>query len=80
MLTRPLLVRQGTVYESQTYAISLSFPPTYPYAAPTVKFETPCFRPSSFRALLFAWTRTDLGGFSDPNVALTGDICLGASP
>ncbi|KAL8281379.1 hypothetical protein RQP46_006063 [Phenoliferia psychrophenolica] len=37
---------EGTVYEGQTYAISLSFPPTYPYAAPTVKFETPCFHPN----------------------------------
>lgn len=35
---------QGTYYSDQTYAISLKFPPTYPYAAPTVRFETTCFR------------------------------------
>lgn len=30
---------QGTVYEGHTYAISLRFPPEYPYKAPTVRFE-----------------------------------------
>lgn len=39
---------EGTFYEGQTYAISLSFPSTYPYSAPTVKFESPCFRQSLF--------------------------------
>lgn len=45
---------QGTFYAGHTYAISLSFPPTYPYAAPTVRFESTCYRalpsPSSPRA------------------------------
>lgn len=77
----PTLLRvvQGTVYATQTYAISLSFPPTYPYAPPTVKFETPCFRPfsSSSSQSITSSSLTRLTPTPDPNVALTGDICLG---
>eukprot|EP01137_Pigoraptor_chileana_P020875 Opistho-2@83800 len=36
----------GTVYEGLTYKMSLKFPASYPYAAPTVRFETPCFHPN----------------------------------
>ena len=36
----------STVYEGATYKLSLKFPQNYPYAAPTVKFETPCFHPN----------------------------------
>jgi len=36
----------GTVYEGCTYKLSLSFPPNYPFAAPTVCFTTPIFHPN----------------------------------
>lgn len=36
----------GTVYEGLTYKLSLAFPNDYPFKAPTVKFETPCFHPN----------------------------------
>ena len=36
----------GTVYEGLQYKLSLRFPSSYPYTAPTVKFETPCFHPN----------------------------------
>lgn len=36
----------GTVYEGLTYKLSLKFPSSYPYQAPIVKFETPCFHPN----------------------------------
>lgn len=35
---------QGTFYQGHEYAISLKFPQEYPYKAPTVRFETTCFR------------------------------------
>jgi ubiquitin-conjugating enzyme E2 C len=34
------------VYEGQKYRLSLTFPSGYPYVAPTVKFETPCYHPN----------------------------------
>jgi ubiquitin-conjugating enzyme E2 C len=34
------------VYEGHVYKLSLKFPSNYPYAPPTVKFETPCFHPN----------------------------------
>jgi ubiquitin-conjugating enzyme E2 C len=34
------------VYEGLTYKLSLNFPNDYPFKAPTVKFETPCFHPN----------------------------------
>lgn len=37
---------EGTVYEGQQYTLSIKFPSTYPYTAPTVKFETACFHPN----------------------------------
>lgn len=37
---------QGTVYEGLQFKLSLAFPSDYPYMAPTVKFETPCFHPN----------------------------------
>jgi ubiquitin-conjugating enzyme E2 C len=36
----------GTVYDSLTYKLVLEFPSGYPYKAPTVKFETPCYHPN----------------------------------
>eukprot|EP00049_Salpingoeca_infusionum_P002053 m.53427 g.53427 ORF g.53427 m.53427 type:complete len:204 (+) comp11362_c0_seq1:118-729(+) len=36
----------GTVYEGLKYNLSLSFPKDYPFSAPTVKFETPCYHPN----------------------------------
>lgn len=35
-----------TVYSNQKYRLSLDFPNSYPYAAPVVKFLTPCFHPN----------------------------------
>lgn len=36
----------GTVYDGLSYKLSLKFPTDYPFQAPTVKFETPCFHPN----------------------------------
>ena len=36
----------GTLYEGLKYKLSLSFPPQYPYTAPTIKFVTPCYHPN----------------------------------
>ncbi|KAB5595759.1 Ubiquitin-conjugating enzyme E2 C [Ceratobasidium theobromae] len=38
----------GSVYERLTFKITLSFPPTYPYTPPNVRFdpETPCYHPN----------------------------------
>jgi len=48
-----LMLWRGTVegpacspYETLTYRLSLKFPAEYPYKAPVVKFETPCFHPN----------------------------------
>lgn len=37
---------KGTVYEGLTFKLSLSFPSDYPYSAPTVRFDTPCYHPN----------------------------------
>ncbi|WAR11929.1 UBE2C-like protein [Mya arenaria] len=34
------------VYESLSFKLTLEFPSGYPYHAPTVKFETPCYHPN----------------------------------
>lgn len=34
------------VYEDLSFRLSLEFPSGYPYQAPTVKFETPCYHPN----------------------------------
>lgn len=36
----------STVYEGQSYRLSLEFPSSYPYSPPTVKFVTSCFHPN----------------------------------
>ncbi|KAI6036888.1 ubiquitin-conjugating enzyme/RWD-like protein [Pisolithus microcarpus] len=36
----------GTIYASLAFRISISFPSNYPYSAPTIKFETPCYHPN----------------------------------
>ncbi|KAJ1823177.1 Ubiquitin-conjugating enzyme E2 C [Coemansia sp. RSA 2599] len=36
----------GTVYEGLKYKLSLSFPSDYPFTAPTIKFDTPCWHPN----------------------------------
>lgn len=36
----------GTVYEGLNYKLSLKFPTDYPFKAPVVRFETPCFHPN----------------------------------
>ncbi len=35
-----------TVYQGMSYKLSLKFLTDYPFKAPTVKFETPCFHPN----------------------------------
>ncbi|KAH9483829.1 Ubiquitin-conjugating enzyme E2 11 [Psilocybe cubensis] len=35
-----------TIYAGLTFKISISFPPNYPYVAPTIKFDTPCYHPN----------------------------------
>ncbi|KAF7359409.1 Ubiquitin-conjugating enzyme E2 [Mycena sanguinolenta] len=35
-----------TIYAGLSFRISISFPANYPYVAPTIKFETPCFHPN----------------------------------
>jgi len=34
------------VYDGLSYKLVLEFPSGYPYKAPTVKFETPCYHPN----------------------------------
>ncbi|XP_051168703.1 ubiquitin-conjugating enzyme E2 C [Leptopilina boulardi] len=41
-ITGPL----DTVYAGLTYKLSLEFPQSYPYSAPTVRFATQCFHPN----------------------------------
>ncbi|KAJ1568203.1 Ubiquitin-conjugating enzyme E2 C, partial [Cladochytrium tenue] len=36
----------GTAYEGLTYRVVMRFPLNYPYAAPTIRFETKCFHPN----------------------------------
>lgn len=36
----------GTAYEGLTFRLSLAFTSEYPFKAPTVRFETPCFHPN----------------------------------
>ncbi|KAJ3085459.1 Ubiquitin-conjugating enzyme E2 C [Quaeritorhiza haematococci] len=36
----------GTVYEGLSFKLSMKFPTSYPYNAPTVRFETPIFHPN----------------------------------
>ncbi|EIW85356.1 ubiquitin-conjugating enzyme [Coniophora puteana RWD-64-598 SS2] len=36
----------GTIYEGLAFRMSISFPSNYPYAAPTIKFDTPCYHPN----------------------------------
>jgi ubiquitin-conjugating enzyme E2 C len=36
----------GTPYENLTFKLTLEFPANYPFAAPTVRFETPCYHPN----------------------------------
>lgn len=35
-----------TVYEGLSYKLILDFPSAYPYSAPCVKFDTPCYHPN----------------------------------
>lgn len=37
---------KDSVYESLKYKLTLQFPNSYPYTAPSVKFLTPCFHPN----------------------------------
>ncbi len=34
------------MYEGLTFKLSLKFPANYPFTAPTVTFDTPCFHPN----------------------------------
>ena len=34
------------VYAGLKFRISINFPPNYPYVAPNIKFDTPCYHPN----------------------------------
>ncbi|RUS16464.1 ubiquitin-conjugating enzyme/RWD-like protein [Jimgerdemannia flammicorona] len=36
----------GTVYDGLIFKLSMKFPANYPYAAPTIRFDTPCYHPN----------------------------------
>ncbi|KIY64906.1 ubiquitin-conjugating enzyme [Cylindrobasidium torrendii FP15055 ss-10] len=36
----------GTIYDGLKFKISIHFPSNYPYTAPAIKFDTPCFHPN----------------------------------
>ncbi|RYG50712.1 ubiquitin-conjugating enzyme E2 [archaeon] len=36
----------GTVYEGLTFKVNISFPADYPFTAPRLTFQTPCFHPN----------------------------------
>ncbi|KAJ1950533.1 Ubiquitin-conjugating enzyme E2 C [Linderina macrospora] len=36
----------GTVYKGLKYKLALNFPMNYPFAAPDIKFDTPCWHPN----------------------------------
>ena len=42
----PPLTPSRQIYVGLRFKISISFPPNYPYAAPTIKFDTPCYHPN----------------------------------
>ncbi|KAF9459354.1 ubiquitin-conjugating enzyme/RWD-like protein [Collybia nuda] len=35
-----------TIYAGLTFRLSVSFPSNYPYVAPLIKFDTPCYHPN----------------------------------
>ncbi|KAJ7582512.1 ubiquitin-conjugating enzyme/RWD-like protein [Mycena floridula] len=35
-----------TVFAGLKFQLSISFPANYPYVAPTIKFDTPCYHPN----------------------------------
>ncbi|EAU88414.2 ubiquitin-conjugating enzyme E2 [Coprinopsis cinerea okayama7 len=35
-----------TIYAGLSFKITILFPPNYPYVAPNIKFDTPCFHPN----------------------------------
>ncbi|CAB4035719.1 ubiquitin-conjugating enzyme E2 C [Paramuricea clavata] len=37
---------EGTAYEGLEYKLEIEFPDRYPFAAPKVKFLTPCYHPN----------------------------------
>ncbi|EGD83517.1 ubiquitin-conjugating enzyme E2C isoform 4 [Salpingoeca rosetta] len=37
---------EGTCYADLKYKLTIKFPTDYPYTAPTVTFDTPCFHPN----------------------------------
>ena len=41
-----LFVLMYQVYDNLSYKLVLEFPSGYPYKAPMVKFETPCYHPN----------------------------------
>ena len=41
-----LLTSSPQIYAGLRFKISISFPSNYPYAAPTIKFDTPCYHPN----------------------------------
>lgn len=43
--TSPLIFTYQ-IYAGLTYKISINFPANYPYAAPTIKFDSPCYHPN----------------------------------
>ena len=37
---------EGSAYDGLVYKLALAFPADYPFRAPVVRFETPCFHPN----------------------------------
>lgn len=42
----PADLMHSQAYAGLTFRLSITFPPNYPYVAPTLKFDTPCYHPN----------------------------------
>lgn len=46
LCTRDFDASHYQIYSDLTFKISINFPANYPYVAPTIKFDTPCYHPN----------------------------------
>ncbi|KAF5830013.1 ubiquitin-conjugating enzyme/RWD-like protein [Dunaliella salina] len=74
---------KGSPYEEGLFSLTITFPPSYPFSPPGIKFNTPIFHPNVYSDGDLCWAENDQTGskyFADVFIGAVNALLLSPNP